>query len=264
MESYITFKGTFMIKKLYISVLLVVALFTAGFTSLAADELKVVATTEWTAAFCRAAGLNDVRVLAPATLQHPPDYELKPSDIPALMEADLIVFGGYEGMMERIRAQVAGSDTQMIQIVTTYAVPAIETSVRAIAEAAGTQAYAEVNLKIIGEAYGEARRLTTAAGMSGMTAAVHQFQVPFARGAGLEVVKEFGPAPPGPRLIAETAQSEAQLVLDNRHNPVSAPLREVLPEARGVTLINFPGAGRTRTLADVIVYNARVLTGAAE
>lgn len=248
----------------YFRTLFIIALLTSGFAGLAAEELKVVATTEWTAAFCRAAGLNDVRVLAPASLQHPPDYELKPSDIPALMKADLIVFGGYEGMMERIRAQIAGSDTQMLQIVTAYAPPVIETSVRAIAEAAGTQAYTEVNLKIIGEAYGEARRLTTEAGMSGMTAAVHQFQVPFARGAGLEVVTEFGPAPPGPRLIAETAQSNAQLVLDNRHNPISAPLQEVLPEARGMTLINFPGTGGTRTLADVIVYNARVLTGASE
>lgn len=242
----------------------IAALFTAGFAGLAAEELKVVATTEWTAAFCRAAGLSDVRVLAPATLQHPPDYELKPSDIPAIAEADLIVFGGYEGMMERIRSQIAGSETLMLQIITAYAPPVIESSVRAIAEAAETEDLAEVNLKIISDAYAEARRLTREAGLNGMTAAVHQFQVPLAKGAGLEVVAVFGPAPPGPKLIAEIAESGATLVLDNRHNPVSAPLQEVLPGARGVSLINFPGADGTITLADVIIYNARVLSGAAE
>ncbi len=234
------------------------------FTSLGAESLKVAATTEWTAAFCRAAGLNDIKVLAPASLQHPADYELKPSDIPALMEADLIVFGGYEAMMERIHSHVAGSETEMLQIVTAYAPPVIETSVRAIAEAAGTQDSAEKNLLLIKEAFGEARRLTAEAGLAGSKAVVHQFQVPFARGVGLKVVKEFGPAPPGARLIAEAAETGAVLVLDNSHNPVSAAIQEVLPVADAVELINFPGIGGTRTLAEVIIYNARMLTGRAE
>lgn len=251
-------------KKYYTRGLLAAVLIASGISGLAAENLKVVATTEWTAAFCRAAGLDDIRVLAPSTLQHPPDYELRPSDIPALMEADLIVYGGYEGMMERIRSHVAGSDTLMLQIVTAYAPPVIETSVRAIAEAAGTQDAAAANLNVIRDAYGEARRITAEAGLTGTKAVVHQFQLPFARGAGLEVAAEFGPAPPGPKLIAEAAGSGAGLVLDNRHNPVSAPLAEVLPGARGVSLINFPGTGGTLTLADVIIYNARVLTGAAE
>jgi zinc transport system substrate-binding protein len=197
MESVFSIKGTFMKTKRYKKALAILVLAAAVFTSLGAESLKVVATTEWTAAFCRAAGITDVRVLAPASLQHPADYELKPSDIPALMEADLIFFGGYEAMMERIRSHVAGSETVILQIVTAYAPPVIETSIKAIAEAAGTQDSAEMNLLLIREAFAEARRLTAEAGLAGSKAVVHQFQVPFARGAGLDVVKEFGPAPPG-------------------------------------------------------------------
>lgn len=253
-------KGILMKSKRYLKALLTLTIFCTGLTGLTAEVLKVVATTEWTAAFCRAAGLDNVRVLAPAALQHPPDYELKPSDIPALMEADLIVFGGYEGMMERIHSHIAGSDTQMLQITTAYAPPVMEASIRDIAEITGTETEAEANIELIRNAFSEARRLTAEAGLNGLPAVVHKFHVPFARGVGLKVVKEFGPAPPGPRLIVDAAESGALLILDNRHNPIAAPIREILEDAGAVELINFPGAGGTRTLAEVILYNARVLT----
>ncbi len=242
--------------------LLVTIVFFTVLTGLGAEDFQVVATTEWTAAFCRAAGLEEVRVLAPASLQHPADYELKPSDIPALMEADLIVYAGYEAMMGRIRSQLAGSDTQMLQIITAYAPPVMEKSIRDIAGAGGSETAAEANILKIREALAEARRMTAEAGLAGAAAVVHKYQIPFARAAGLNVVKEFGPAPPGPRLIAEAAQTGAVLVIDNIHNPVSAPIREVLENAAAVELINFPGTGNTRTLEDVISYNTRTLMAA--
>ena len=233
----------------------------SGLAALGAAGPKAVATTAWTAAFCRAAGLEDVRVLAPATLQHPPDYALRPSDIPALEDADIIVFGGYEGMMDRIRSQVAGSDTVMLRIGTAYAMPVLEESIRAIAAAAGTEAAAEENLAEIRSAWNDARRMIADAGLTGAKAAVHFHQKAFATAAGLETVMEFGPAPPGPRLIAEAGRSGAAVILDNWHNPMSAPLQEVtgVPAAE---LINFPGREGTESLADVIRYNARVLVSA--
>jgi len=242
-----------------ILILLLFASGLSGLTNLGAGDFKVVATTEWTAAFCRAAGLEDIRVLAPASMQHPADYELKPSDIPALMEADLIVFAGYEAMMDRIRSQIAGTDTEMLQIITAYAPHVMEKSIMDIAGISGTRVQAEANILKIREAFAEARRMVNEAGLSGGSAVVHKYQIPFARGAGLNVVMEFGPAPPGPRLIAEAAESSAVLVIDNSHNPVSAPIREVLPAAAAVELINFPGKGGTRTLEDVILYNSRKL-----
>jgi len=250
---------------IHIRKLLIALLMTAAAQGLFAQTIpgNVVATTEWTAAFCRAAGLENVRVLAPAALRHPPDYELKPSDIPALAEADLIVFAGYEGMMERIRANVAGRNIRMVQIETVYAPGIIEASVRKIAEAAGTQDFAEKELAAIAEAWADAARIIKEAGLAGKKTAAHRFQAPFAEAAGLDVVAIFGPPPPGPRLIGEIAGSGAELILDNWHNPVSMPLREILNKANAVELINFPGRHGTVSLKDVIRDNAETLAASA-
>jgi len=234
--------------------IIVLLVFTSAF--LGASEPVVIATTEWTAAFCRAAGLEEVTVLAPASLQHPPDYELKPSDIALLDEADIIVFAGYEAMVDRISRHVARSDVEMLQITTRYVPRVLEESILKIAEAAGTTEIADRNIAKIREAWSEARNLVDSAVSADIRVAVHFHQVPFAKTVGLNQVIEFGPAPPGPRLIGEAAGSGARLILDNWHNSISAPFREVLPEASVAELINFPGRGGTVTLDDVILYNA--------
>ena len=60
----------------------------------AAASPVVVAATGWAAAFARAAGAEDVLVIAPENLQHPPDYDPKPSDLMRLRDADFIVLEG--------------------------------------------------------------------------------------------------------------------------------------------------------------------------
>lgn len=234
----------------------------SGISTLHADEIKVVATTEWTAAFCRAAGLENVHVLAPANLQHPPDYELRPTDIPVIMEADLIVYAGYEGMMERIRANIAGDETELLQIKTVYSPQIIRESVVAIATAADMVSEAEENLIIIEEAWEQAGILVSEAGLAWKPAAVHVHQGALAWTLGIFEVATFGPAPPGAGPIAAAAESGAVLIIDNQHNPVSAPLQEVLPDAVVVELINFPGAEGTRRLEEVILFNATRLAEA--
>ena len=238
-------------------------LMVSGLTSLAAGTPKVAATNSWTAAYCRAAGIEDVRILAPVNLQHPPDYELRPSDIPALMDADIIVFAGYEGMMDRIRSSIAGTETELLQISTGYSPAVIAESVNLIAAAAGTEDRAAENLTLIDEAWETAETRIQEAGLNWKKAAVHFHQGPFAWTVGLFEVASFGPPPPGPKLITEIAESGAELILDNWHNPIAAPLTEVLPEAVVVTLINFPGPYGTEDLADVILMNAEILVSAA-
>ncbi len=230
----------------------------------AADSLKVVATTEWTAALCHIAGIEDVDVLAPAYLQHPPDYALRPSDIPRIMEADIIVYGGYEGMMQRIRSNLADSETNLLKVTTVNSEAIVRDSALAIAEAAGTEAAAESNLEELHKVWEEARAMVEASGLNWKQTAVHFFLGDFAWTMGLFEVASFGPAPPGPGLIAELAGSGAELIVDNAHKPLAASFREVLPEAVVVELINFPGTEGTETLEDVILHNAKVLAAAAE
>ncbi len=224
--------------------------------------VNVVATNEWTAAFCRAAGIENVHVLAPANLQHPPDYDLKPSDIPVIMEADLIVFAGYEGMMDRIRTNIAGNETELLQIKTVYSPVIIRESVMAIATAMGTEKLAEANLTSIDSAWDEAKEMVVNAGLNWTEAAVHFHQGDMAWAMGIFEVVSFGPAPPGAKLIAEVAESGADLIIDNWHNPISSPLQDVIPDAVVVELINFPGRDGTRGLSDVILFNAKLLVEA--
>ncbi len=228
---------------------------------LSADGPRTAATTEWTAAFCRAAGITDVVVLAPSGLIHPPDYELRPSDIPALINAELIVYGGYEIMAERIHSHVAGTGTKLLRIETSYDTTILKKSINRIAMEAGTT---PGGLERIKKAWEEARYMLLEADIAGKGVIAHQFQVPFAKEAGFIIKGVFGPMPPGPKLIAESSSISASFVLDNAHNPIGSPIVEVLKDAALVQLINFPGQHGTRELADVILHNAKALIESAQ
>ncbi|MBS0000819.1 MAG: hypothetical protein KFF73_17690, partial [Cyclobacteriaceae bacterium] len=57
---------------------------------------------------------------------------------------------------------------------------------------------------------------------------------------------------------------EFSMILDNAHNPVSAPLVESGEGIKVVYLINFPGIGGTESITDVIRYNVDRILEAGE
>ncbi len=42
-------------------------------------------------------------MVAPATVQHPPDYDPKPSDLAAVTDADYILFAEFDGFAPRLK-----------------------------------------------------------------------------------------------------------------------------------------------------------------
>jgi zinc transport system substrate-binding protein len=216
------------------------------------SENGVIATTSWTASFAEIAGLEDIRILAPYELQHPPEYELTPGDIRAIGEAKMIVFAGYEVMMERLKDATA-TNAQMVQIETVNTWPVIRESVGKIAAAAGTTAKAEAGLAKVETFFKEWRE--ELAPYRGMPVISHMFLQGLAKSLGFEVVGTFGPAPLEAKQLKELSSGEAKLIIDNWHTDVGAPLREVMPDAARVEFINFPGKDGTRTLLDVLEYN---------
>jgi ABC-type Zn uptake system ZnuABC Zn-binding protein ZnuA len=74
----------------------------------AAGGKVVLASTFWVAAIAKAAGAENVRILAPLDLRHPPEYELKPSDLAAASKADIIIYAGWEQFTKKL-ADTAGS-----------------------------------------------------------------------------------------------------------------------------------------------------------
>lgn len=225
-------------------------------------DARVVATTSWTAAFAYAAGVEDVRVLAPMELRHPPEYELRPSDIAAVSNAQVVLFAGYERMVEKLRDAVGGQDgPSLLQITTDYSMDTVSASVTKIADAMGTSAAAKRSIEAIERSYAEWRSEIAELGLLGTPVVVHMFQKPLLEELGAEIVGVFGPAPLEARQIAELSTAGAKLIVDNFHNDVGVPLRETMKDVPVAVFINFPGAEDTRTLMDVLEYNRSELAG---
>jgi zinc transport system substrate-binding protein len=224
----------------------------------------VVATNAWTAAYAIAAGATDVRVLTPYDMVHPSEYELRPGDITHLNNADVIIYAGYEIMMRQIRTSLNIPDERMLQIHTSYNMEEIEKSVMLIAAKLGTEEKTKENLNEIRESIQKAREWVIESGLDKVPTAVHFFQQSFVSEVGLQVETVFGPAPPEPRQILDITRTEASLIIDNAHNPSGGVLRETLSGADYLLFLNFPGMHGTRTLVDVIRYNADHLKSARE
>jgi hypothetical protein len=218
-------------------------------------EPKVIATTSWTAAYALAAGATNVSVLAPYDMVHPSEYELRPGDISRLSKANLIVYAGYEVMVDQIKSGLKIPEGKMLKISTSYNYAEIEESVLQIAIRLGTEQIAKKNLDEIKHLLLNGRIDIQKRGLDKEKILVHFFQESFARELGINPTMIFGPAPPEPKEILEMAQTKAVLILDNIHNPVGGAAKDILQNADYKLLLNFPGLNKTRTIADVIRYN---------
>ena len=246
--------------KIYITLLLGLLLVSCNGQKRQKD-VSVVATTAWTAAIAEAAGADDVVVLAPMEMEHPSEYELKPGDIKMLLNAKLIVYAGYEVMTERLKTGLDIPSEKLLLVETDYSYEAIEKSVMAIANRLGTTTVAEENLLEISQAFEEGRKAVAEKGLSKESILVHLFQVSLVKELGMQPTTVFGPAAPEASEIAGVAKMNYALILDNIHNPVGQPFHEVLPAARYVQLLNFPGMNGTKNLSDVIRYNVTQISG---
>jgi hypothetical protein len=227
----------------------------------ASTEKVVVASTSWVAAIARAAGAENVRVLAPADLRHPPEYELKPSDLRAAADAGLILYAGWEMFAERL-VETAGSAGVEVMIVNTSNDPEIlYAEAGKIAALLGTEAGYEAWRQKFSVTIEELRGQIAAA-YPDRRAVVQRMQSPFARWAGFEIIGEYGPAEPSPALIFDLAKTSPAVVIDNYHGPAGQPVAEAA-RAPYAELINFPGKSGTVTIEDVFRYNTTVLLQAA-
>lgn len=234
-------------------VAILAATFFLGFVGTAIAGPRVVATTPWTAAFAMAAGVDadDIHVLAPYEMQHPPEYELRATDVALIGDADFVIFAGYEAMMERLRRAVDGDGPVLIQIRTDHRLSTITASVMAIAEAAGTVAVARQNIAQI-DAFLSDWRASVPPAARELRVITHAVQQAILAELQIPVVATFGPGPLQARQIGELTAADPELVVDVWHNRSAAPLRETIPGAVFVELINFPGRDGTRTLMDVL------------
>jgi len=226
---------------------------------LSQEKMKVVVTSSWTAAYAQMAGVYDYQVLAPSTMQHPSEYELQIEDIKKLSNADLIICGGYENMMEKIRKGLKIESDRILQVKTDYNLEHINQSVRAIAEKSGSINQAQKNLEKIKSIFEQSRTTLKEAGILDVPVISQFFLRTLSEELGLKVTGVYGPRQLEAFDIKELMELDFKLILDNAHNPSAQPLAESRKNARIAYLINFPGMGNTKTVEDVIKYNVDMI-----
>lgn len=229
------------------------------FAALPAHAEGVVASTSWAAAMARAAGATEVRVIAPEGLQHPPDYDPKPSDLVAIRQAQVVVLGGFEGFAAKL-LEAAGSSAQVVRLHLSYDPHTVETEVLRLGGILGTspaaQAFVAQWRTEVAATQARLRHLA-----QGRTCIAHVFFTPWAELAGLTVRDTFGPKPLSIPQLGRLAALHPEFILDNAHMPQAQALAEATG-ARRIVLANFPGPGQS--LLDVLRANAAALERALQ
>ena len=207
----------------------------------APSGLKIVASTSWVAAFAAAAGATDITVIAPSNLQHPPDYDPKPSDLLAVADADYVLLAGFEGFAARMQ-EAAGGDLDKIVMVMTENSPAtIRAEVTRLGELFGTQAAAEAYLANFDQEY---ERLSTTlqakVGAAKPVVVAQLFATPWVYFAGLEPAGTYGPMPMTPAELKTLADAQPAFVFENVHMGGGDPVVEATGAVK-IDLLNFPG-----------------------
>lgn len=224
---------------------------------------RVVATNSWTAAFAAAAGATDITTIAPSSLRHPAEYELKPSDVAALRGAGLIVYTGFEVMAKKLSEAAGSQAIRTLQIGADYSLPTMRASILAIADVLGTVPRAKESVADLEEFMSSWKKELAGAGLSGAPVVAHVFQQPLLAELGFTVAGLFGPGPLEAAQIARLSPSGARFIVDNWHNEAGGPLRETMKMARYASLINFPGPDGTSSLLDVLADDRARLKAAA-
>jgi zinc transport system substrate-binding protein len=202
---------------------------------------KVVAATTWEAAYAKAAGAQDVKVIVPPSVQHAPDYDPKPSDLAAVADADIVLYAPFEGFVSKLK-DASGGKAQLVEMELNNSPDNVRGQVQRLAAMLGTQGAAESWLHEFDRTVQDVSGQLRAAWPEGKPPRVvsQAFVSYMAQLAGAEVVGTYGPHQVTPGQLAELSGKQPDLVLGNAHMS-SQP---VLPDssAKQVALRNFPGA----------------------
>ncbi|WP_406229430.1 ABC transporter substrate-binding protein [Nocardia sp. NBC_01009] len=200
----------------------------------------VVATTAWEAGFAKAAGIDDVQVIVPASVHHAPDYDPKPSDLTAVAEADFVLYAPFEPFAAKIK-EAAGSRAKLIEVNLDNSADKVTAQVQALGKEFGTASAAESWSSTFIAEYdrlGKEVRATWPGGKQ-PTVVAQVFSTWAAQLAGAQVVGTYGPEAVTPGQLAELAAKKPDFVLDNAHMSSGTALPD--SGAKQVSIVNFPG-----------------------
>lgn len=205
-----------------------------------AEPAHVVASTTWTGALAALAGAEDVTVIAPTTVLHPPDYDPKPSDLLDAADADLVLYAEFESFAPRL-VEAAGGEGEVFPVVLENTPAMIESEVMRIAAALGTEDVARTQLDaFLAEVAALGEDLAAQVPEPAPVVVSQVFMSYWADWAGLSSAGTYGPAPMTADELATLTELAPTVVFDNHHTPGGQAL-----EAAGtprIELVNYPGA----------------------
>lgn len=223
----------------------------------AAAGPKVVASTSWVGALAKAAGATDITVIAPASVQHPPDYDPKPSDLTAVAGADYILFAEFDGFATKIK-DAAGGEGKLVPVELENTPAKIKSEVTRLGELFKTSAAATAWLGTFDTEYAKLSGEVKAKLPKPAPAAVsHLFMAYWGDFAGVTVAGTYGPQPVSASQLAELTGKKPGLILANAHLPGANP---DIAGAKRVDIVNYPGADLD--LLGVFRTNAQHFTAA--
>ena len=239
------------VKRILLIILLCpISLFLLSFPSLAQDV--VIASTSLTGAIARAATGKEVRVLAPSEMRHPPEHDLRPSDLLKFEGAHAVVYGGYEKMVSKLLETSKNKNILAIQIETSTSPENLIKQARRISRILKTEKEEEAwEVRFLEKLKDLQKQLSP---FSGRRTVVHKFAEPFAQWAGLSIVQVINPGELTPKVVAEAVARKPELVVDIHHFPIAGLIADNA-KCRSIQVINFPGVGHTKTLEDLFEYN---------
>ncbi|GIH03495.1 hypothetical protein Rhe02_15620 [Rhizocola hellebori] len=197
---------------------------------------KVVASTSWVGGFAKAAGATNITIIASADLQHPPDYDPKPSDLAAVAKADYVLFSEFDGFAAKIK-DATGGHAKLVPVKLENTVEVIKAEVTRLAQIFGTTSVASSWLATFERDHAAlAASVKSKYGSKPRAAISHLFMAYWGTFAGLTIVGTFGPELVTPSQLADLTAKKPELILANAHLPGT-------PEVAGakrVDLMNFP------------------------
>lgn len=217
----------------------------------------VLASTSWTAAFADIAGADNVETIAPATLRHPPEYEVTVSDIQKINKSDFFVYAGFERMMQTLGTAVG--NTRMIQIANDNSIATVTSETSKIARLLGTEEEHEKRLASYVKAIKDARLEIEMRGLTNAKILCNRNQRYLALDLGFTDITLFGPGEVTADQIADAKNGEYDILIDNVHNLAGCPLAEVAPNVRYVVWRNFPEKVERNALLHVVQENIAAL-----
>ena len=223
----------------------------------AENKIIVVASTSWTGAIAEAAGADEVRILAPFEMKHPPEYDYRPSDIAQLRSALLLVYGGYEPFVKKLAVAAELPQEKMIVIVTNNDPDNLKKQARFLAEKMGTQKREAAWEKALNKVLADIQKQAKKNKISQKRVLVQKYQVPLVKWLGFDVIGSFNTDELSPNKVMEYAMMKPDMVIDNFHNPQGKPIAEIA-KCDYVAIINFPSAN-TRSLIELLKENAAKL-----